>query len=79
MFDKGKAWCVREPLQLIHSDICGLIETPSLSKQFTFIDDYSLKYWVCFFKYKSETFGIFQEFKSMVEKESRKKNEYFEN
>ena len=59
MFDKGKAWCVREPLQLIHSDICGPLEFPSISHAtyfITFIDDFSRKSWVYFLKHKSETF-----------------------
>ena len=36
----------------------------------TFIDDYSHKVWVYFMKAKSEVVGYFQEFKSMVEKET---------
>jgi hypothetical protein len=75
MFLKGKAWCAKEPLQLIHSDICGSIETPSLSYAvyfITFIDDFSRKSWVYFLKHKSETFAKFQEFKSFGEKESGK-------
>jgi len=46
MFDKGKVWCAKEPLQLIHSDICGPIENPSLSHAIyflTFIDDLNHK------------------------------------
>jgi hypothetical protein len=39
---------------------------------FLLIDDYNTKSWVYFLKYKSETFGKFQEFKSMVENESDK-------
>ena len=31
MFNKGKAWHAKEPLQLIHSDICGPLEVPSIS------------------------------------------------
>ena len=44
MFEKGQAWHAKEQLQLIHSDICGPLETPSLSHVIyflTFIDDYS--------------------------------------
>jgi len=47
MFDKGKAWHAKEPLQLIHSDICGPLESPSLSHAIyflTFIDDFSCKF-----------------------------------
>ena len=66
----GKHWSSKEQLQLIRSDICGPLETTYLYHVvyfLTFIDDYSRKSWVYFFKHKSETFGIFQEFKSMVE------------
>ena len=76
MFDKGKAWRAKEPLQLIHSDICGPLEAPSISHVvyfFTFIDDFSRKSWVYFLKHKSETFFKFQLFKSLVENESGKK------
>jgi len=75
IFDKGKVWRAKEPLQLIHSDICGPLETP-LSHAFyflTFIDDFTHKTWVYFLKYKSETFGNFYEFKNLVENESNKK------
>jgi len=56
MFDKGKTWRAKEPLQLIHSDICGPLESPSFSNAFyflTFIDDFTHKSWVYFLKYKS--------------------------
>jgi transposase InsO family protein len=62
-------------LQLVHSDICGPLETPSLSGVvyfITFIDDYSRKMWVYFLKHKSEAYVVFQEFKALVEKESGK-------
>ena len=46
MFDKCKVWHAKEQLQLIHSDICGPLETPPLSHVayfLTFIDDYRKK------------------------------------
>ena len=52
IFDKDKSWHAKEPLKLIHSDICGPLETPSSSHAvyfLTFIDDYSRKSWVYFF------------------------------
>ena len=76
MFEKGKAWCAKEPLQLIHSDIFGPLEVPSLSCTvyfLTFINDFSRKSWVYFLKNKSEVFSIFQIFKSLVENEFGKK------
>ena len=76
MFEKGKAWHAKEPLQLIHSDIRGPLEVPSISHTIyflTFIDDFSRKSWVYFLKHKSETFFKFQLFKSLVENEYGKK------
>ena len=70
MFDKGKAWRAKEPLQLIQSDICGPLEVPYISHAvyfLTFINDFSRKSWVYFLKHKSETFFKFQLFKSLVE------------
>ena len=76
MFGKGKAWHAKECLQLIHNDICGPLEVPSLSHTvyfLTFIDDFSRKSWVYFLKNKSAVFSIFQIFKYLVENESGKK------
>eukprot|EP00253_Pinus_taeda_P001586 PITA_01586 len=73
MFDKGKAWRAKAPLQLIHSDTCGPLEVPSISHAvyfIIFIDDFSRKYWIYFLKNKRETLVKFQEFKSMVENAS---------
>ena len=39
----------------------------------SFIDDYSHKTWIYFFKKKDEVFEIFKEFKALVEKLSEKK------
>ena len=38
-----------------------------------FIDDYSCKCWIYFMQKKDQTFTKFCEFKSLIEKESRKK------
>lgn len=59
-----------EPLELVHSDICGPMETPSLggNKYFlTFIDDFSRYTFVYFLKGKDEVCRIFMEFCTMVE------------
>ena len=37
MFEKGKAWRAKEPLQLFHSNICGPLEVPSLSSTVYFL------------------------------------------
>ena len=46
MFDKSKSWHAKEPLQLIHTYICGPLETPLSHTVYflTFIVDYSRKY-----------------------------------
>ena len=72
-FPKGMSYRARVPLEIVHSDICGPMKTPSLGGSIyflTFIDDFSRKTWVYFLKYKSETFGKFKEFKAFVEKQS---------
>ena len=57
-------------LDLVHSDLCGPMSTPSLSGYLyyvLFIDDFSRKAWIYFMKAKSETLCKFQEFKALVE------------
>jgi transposase InsO family protein len=65
----------KEHLELVHTDLCGPMQTQSIGGRFyflTFIDDFSRKSWVYFLKHKSETFEKFREFKSMTEKQSGK-------
>jgi len=65
-----------ELLQLIHSDLCGPMETSSIGGAryyVTFLDDYSRKVSVYFMKNKSETLEKFKEFKSLVENETNKR------
>ena len=60
----------KEPLDLVHSDVCGPMSVHSFSGYsyyVTFIDDYSRKTWIYFLKAKSEVFERFREFKSLVE------------
>lgn len=62
-------------LQLIHTDLCGPMESSSLggAKYYvTFIDDYSRKVYVYFMKNKSDTLEKFEEFKNLVENETEK-------
>ena len=62
-----------QPLQLLHSNICGPISPISNSHKryvLTFIDDFSRKIWVFFLTEKSDTFRMFQLFKTKVEKET---------
>eukprot|EP01018_Ginkgo_biloba_P029520 Gb_22659 [translate_table: standard] len=69
-FEKQGDWRDRKPLELIHSDLCNLMQTLSLggSRYFlSLIDDFSRKIWVYFLKNKFEVFEKFQNFKVMVE------------
>jgi hypothetical protein len=62
-------------LELVHSDVCGPMSSPSLSVclyYVIFIDDYSRKCWIYFLKAKSDTFDKFKEYKSLVEKKTGK-------
>ena len=72
-FPKESKWRAKEPLELIHSDLCGPMQTASLggNKYFiTFIDDFSRMCWVYFLRNKFETFHVFKKFKVMVELQS---------
>ena len=62
-----------ELLGIVHSDVCGKIETKSLggAEYFvTFIDDRSRYVWAYVLKHKSEVFKKFTEWKAMVERSS---------
>ena len=64
---------LENPLELIHSDVCGKIGTQSLGggEYFvTFIDDHTRHVWVYILKHKHEVFRRFQEWKPKVEKSS---------
>lgn len=74
-FPNDNAWRAKDLLELIHTDICGPMRTPSLENNryfILFIDDFSRMTWVYFIKAKSEVFGIFKKFKALVEKQSGK-------
>lgn len=63
-------------LELIHTDLMGPMETISFGRAkyvLTFIDDYSRKTFVYFLKSKDETCETFQNFKTMVEKQTNHK------
>ena len=60
-----------EPLELIHSDVCGLFTTQTrggYEYYVTFIDDYSGYGYVYLMRRKSETFEKFIEFRIEAEK-----------
>ena len=63
----------KEPLELVHTDLCGPMQTTSLTGNvyfMNFIDDYSKKTWVYLLKHKSQVFDMLKSFKAMAEKES---------
>lgn len=44
-FPKRHAWRATEPLQLVHADVCGPVQTPSLDNNIyflVFVDDYRM-------------------------------------
>lgn len=60
----------KDLLELIHSDVCGPMETQSFGKAryfVTFLDDYSKKIFVYVMHNKSEVLEKFTEFKKLVE------------
>ena len=63
-------------LELVHSDVFGLVKVPSLAKSVyyvSFIDDFSRNTWIYFLKRKSKVFDRFKEFKALVENQTEKK------
>ena len=60
---------------MIHSDVCGKLDTKSLSGAeyfLTFIDDKSRFAWIFVLKQKSEVFSKFVQWKTMIEKATGK-------
>jgi hypothetical protein len=65
----------KEHLELVHTDLCGPMQTQSIGGSFyflTFIDDFSRKVLGIFPQKKSDTFTKFKEFKVVAEKQSGK-------
>ena len=64
------------PLDLVHTDICGPMQTQSLggaTYYITFIDDFSRYTKVYFLKHKSDAFITFQKYKALVENQIGRK------
>ena len=62
-----------EPLGIVHSDVCGKLSSPSLSKAeyfVVFIDDKTHYVWIYVLQHKHEVFQKFVKWKSFVEKSS---------
>ena len=62
------------PLELIHSDVCGKVGTRSLGSSEYFVTRYV---WVYILKQKREIFQRFREWKALVEKSSGRKIKIF--
>jgi len=61
----------RDILELVHTDICGMMQTRSLGGDYyllLFVDDCTRYTWVYSLKKKSHTFEYFKEYRSVVEK-----------
>jgi hypothetical protein len=72
-FPRTSINCASKVLHLIHSDLVGPMPITSLrrSRYFVFFTyNYTHKFWMYFMAAKNETFQIFQNFKSQVEKET---------
>lgn len=75
-FPSDKAWRAKKVLELVHTDVCGPMRTPSMTQNryfILFIDDYTRMTWVYFMREKSEVFKIFTKFKNLVENQSNQK------
>lgn len=73
---KHKGTRAKKLLELVHTDVCGPMETRSLggSKYFVvFEDDFSRMAFVYFIKSKDEVFCCFKQFKSMAENQTNQK------
>ncbi|KAM0029839.1 putative RNA-directed DNA polymerase [Helianthus debilis subsp. tardiflorus] len=69
----ARTWRTNSPLQLIHADLVGPMQTKSMGGNFYFFlltDDYTRMSWVYFLNKKSESLEMFKKFKIKVEKES---------
>ena len=67
----AKGFKAKEPLELVHSDVCGPLNVQARGGYeyfITFIDDYSRYEYVCLMQKKYETFGKFKEFLAKAER-----------
>ena len=66
----GKGLRANQPLELIHSDVCGPMNVKARGGYeyfITFIDDYSRYGYVYLMQHKSDTFEKFKEYRAEVE------------
>ncbi len=75
-FPVSSGMLAEEPLDLVHTDLCGKVNAKSIggSEYFlVFVDDKTRYVWVYFLKRKDEVFSRFIEWKTMVEKSGSRK------
>ena len=72
---KGSSSHTSEPLQLVHSDVCGPMPVMygHIHSKVTFIDDFSRKVWAYPLKRKEQVLEVFQRFVTLVETHTGKK------
>jgi hypothetical protein len=61
-FPVGKSYRARDPLEIVHSDICGPMQTTSIGGStyfLTFIDNLLRKTWIYFLKHKMTHWVVF--------------------
>ena len=61
----------RDTIELVHTDLCGPIQTRFLGGAYyflIFVDAFTRFTWVYFLKLKSHAFEYFKQFRNMIEK-----------
>lgn len=74
-YSHHSAYRARELLELVHTDLCGPVSTPSLAGSLYFmpiVDDYSRMTFVYYLKRKSEALSIFRQYVTMDERQTGK-------
>ncbi|CAL2244935.1 unnamed protein product [Prunus armeniaca] len=72
-FPLESTWRASNPLELVHTDICGPLKIESLSGNryfLLFTDDFTRMSWVYFIRNKSSALECFRKFKAMTELQS---------
>ncbi len=75
-FPVSSGMLAEEPLDLVHTDLCGKVNAKSIGGAeyfLVFVDDKTRYVWVYFLKRKDEVFSRFIEWKAMVEKSGSRK------
>lgn len=65
----------RDTLELVHTNLCGPIQTRSLGGAYyflIFVNDCTRFTWVYFLRHKSHAFDYFKQFGNMIKKQTRK-------